>query len=581
MVVILVSSAFGQYDPQYVSAVRGDTLVVKDFAAFGASNTLTLLMTSDSLAPATRVYELVDYGFYPCIGNPTTSASHKTIIRGTTESSLKLSAGLDPAPPIITGNNETGAVSNGGMNVGYDLLIKNVDLEIGNLSGNGGGWAFFNFNGAGKRLEVDNCILEHTWWCWVGSSPADSRVFFNNDYMVNMDGHTCRRNGGITDFNAGGVTHQDTLMVQNCTHVNFQGTAYKFRYGVNVDKVLFNHNDFIDCSGFVFMNNGDQSNMSVTNNIFVNVQLQGYSNTLQGPDGGEVDMDSLPMGLVNLRVDSTFLANGAKFYADRNLAYWDPSLSDIVSTLNGSVVNGATDWVSQMITMNTRTAAIFADDATYPLCYNGTWYNQLPTFANTDVLFSTQLAALKAYSIACVDVTYGSPLASWRQATNPEATNFPYADWPMPINLSYSDGALLTAGLGGFPLGDLNWIPAQYTAWKAQEAGELAQIQYVLDHGTLSVDPIGQRPAEFKLQQNYPNPFNPTTKISYTIGNAGHVTLKVYNIMGQYIATLVDGYKNADSYEVNFNASNLSSGIYLYELRAGNNVITKKMVLMK
>ena len=51
------------------------------------------------------------------------------------------------------------------------------------------------------RLQVDNCIMEHTWWTWVGGPPADSRVFFTNDYIVNLDGHTCRRNGGVIDFN--------------------------------------------------------------------------------------------------------------------------------------------------------------------------------------------------------------------------------------------------------------------------------------------------------------------------------------------------------------------------------------------
>jgi hypothetical protein len=76
------------------------------------------------------------------------------------------------------------------------------------------------------------------------------------------------------------------------------------------------------------------------------------------------------MGLVNVLVDSAFIANGASFYADKNLAYWDPSLSDIISTLNNNAVNGATDWESNMITMNSRTEALFADDAKYPLLTN-------------------------------------------------------------------------------------------------------------------------------------------------------------------------------------------------------------------
>jgi hypothetical protein len=580
MLLLLVSSAFAQ-DMQYVSSKRGDTLVVKDDIEFGVTNTLYNLMQSDGSAPATRVYELKNNGIYSLVNNPSTSSTYKTTIMGQTQTSLKKSQGT--APPIISGSFATGVNTGGGITTNKDLLIKNIDLEIGNSSGNTVGWAFFGFGGAGMRLQVDNCIMEHTWWCWAGSLPADESVFFTNDYFVNLDGHTCRRNGGVTDFNANGVTHEDTLFVENCTHVNNQGTLYKFRLGVHVDKVLFNHNTFINNSGFVFMNNGDQTNMSVTNNIFVNCQLQAYCNALQAADAGEVDIDSLAMGLVNLRVDSTFTANVGThgFYADKNLTYWDPSLSDIVSTLNTNHVNGSTQqWVSQMIPMNTRTTALFANKAQYPLLVNGTWISQLPTFANTADLFTTQLAVVKAYSIAAVDITYGSPLASWRQASNPEGANFVYADWPIPINLAYTDASLLTAGLGGFPLGDLNWFPTQYASWKAQEAAELAHIEHVLTTPT-AVRTTEQLPQKFQLEQNYPNPFNPSTDISYTIAKAGNVTLKVYNMLGQNVATLVNGFQAANTYKVNFNASGLSSGMYLYELSTGSSVITKKMVLMK
>ncbi len=579
MVFLLIVSTAVAQDMQYVSKQSGDTLWVKDDAAFGGTNTLTLLMASDSLAPAGRVYMLDNYGVYSCDNNPVTSSKYRTIIMGPTQTSLKTNKG--DAPPIISGTNSTNTQSYGGMTINKDLLIKNVDLEIGNSAGNNGGWAFFGFNGAGERLQVDNSIMEHTWWCWVGGPPADTRVFFTNDYMVNMDGHTCRRNGGITDFNSGGVTQIDTLFVQNCTHVNFQGTAYKFRYGVNVHKVVFNHNDFIDCAGYIFMNNGDQTNMSITNNIFVNVQLQGYAPPLFKADAGEVDMWGEPMGLVNLRVDSTFNANGKNFYADKNLTYWDPSLSDIVSTLNTNKVDGSTQWVSQMIIMNSRTDSLFADKTNYPLLTNGTWYSQLPTFKNTDVLFTTQLATIKAYAIACVDTAYGTPMPSWRQSSNPEASNFIYADWPIPIDLSYTDSNLLTGGLNGFPVGDLDWFPTQYASWKAQENNELAQIADVLKNGITAVENTTEVPLQFKLLQNYPNPFNPTTVISFTIPKASNVTLKVYDLLGREVATLVNGFKTAREYHVDFNASSLASGVYIYQLQYGDQSITKKMVLLK
>ncbi len=88
-------------------------------------------------------------------------------------------------------------------------------------------------------------------------------------------------------------------------------------------------------------------------------------------------------------------------------------------------------------------------------------------------------------------------------------------------------------------------------------------------------------PSEFRLEQNYPNPFNPSTIISFQVPNSSFVNLKVYDALGNEIATLVNEEKSTGSYEVNFRATNLSSGIYLYHLQAGSFVETKKMLLMK
>jgi hypothetical protein len=85
----------------------------------------------------------------------------------------------------------------------------------------------------------------------------------------------------------------------------------------------------------------------------------------------------------------------------------------------------------------------------------------------------------------------------------------------------------------------------------------------------------------FALAQNYPNPFNPTTTINYSIDKAGLVTLKIYNILGKEAASLVNEFKSAGSYSVPFNASNMTSGVYIYKLQAGSQSITKKLTLMK
>ena len=88
-------------------------------------------------------------------------------------------------------------------------------------------------------------------------------------------------------------------------------------------------------------------------------------------------------------------------------------------------------------------------------------------------------------------------------------------------------------------------------------------------------------PKEYRLKQNYPNPFNPSTKISWQSPVGSWQTLKVYDVLGNEVVTLVNEYKPAGSYEVEFYAAHLSSGIYFYELRAGEFVQTKKLILMK
>ena len=87
--------------------------------------------------------------------------------------------------------------------------------------------------------------------------------------------------------------------------------------------------------------------------------------------------------------------------------------------------------------------------------------------------------------------------------------------------------------------------------------------------------------AGFQLQQNYPNPFNPSTRIQYQVASNSQVSLKVYDVLGNEVATLVDENKPAGNYEVNFDASGLASGMYLYKIQAGSFVETKKMILLR
>jgi plastocyanin len=98
---------------------------------------------------------------------------------------------------------------------------------------------------------------------------------------------------------------------------------------------------------------------------------------------------------------------------------------------------------------------------------------------------------------------------------------------------------------------------------------------------TTGVEQISSIVDVFRLKQNFPNPFNPSTKINFSIPSRELVTLAVYDLVGNQVETLVSEELNAGEYEFNFNAKNLTSGVYFYTLRAGNLKDTKRMLLVK
>ncbi len=127
---------------------------------------------------------------------------------------------------------------------------------------------------------------------------------------------------------------------------------------------------------------------------------------------------------------------------------------------------------------------------------------------------------------------------------------------------------------------------------KAKEIFDYTNSFYLSNFGEFPVsvgeDHISHIPDDLQLYQNYPNPFNPSTTIKFSIPNVIstegrnlNVTLKVYDVLGNEVATLVNEFRNAGSYEVDFDASSLSSGIYFYRLQAGLFVQTKKMIFLK
>jgi len=165
-----------------------------------------------------------------------------------------------------------------------------------------------------------------------------------------------------------------------------------------------------------------------------------------------------------------------------------------------------------------------------------------------------------------------------------------------------NSGTILKTTKGGE-----NWIQQKsnttndlYTVFFLDEnngwaAGAYGTILKTTNGGTTFIEEEKEIPTEFKLSQNYPNPFNPETTISYKVQAASNVSLKVYDVLGREVATLVNEYKQAGNYKITFSVRHLErsreipSGVYFYRLQAGDPslgsghgfVQTKKMVYLK
>lgn len=132
------------------------------------------------------------------------------------------------------------------------------------------------------------------------------------------------------------------------------------------------------------------------------------------------------------------------------------------------------------------------------------------------------------------------------------------------------------------------WLPADgmMLAFKLPQViafgfGYKMEINYAEFNISAVDDSRQEAPVTYKLEQNYPNPFNPSTTIKYSVSEAGNISLKVFDILGNQVAILADGYRSAGSYEAVFDASGLTSGMYFYRLSANGNTLVRKMTLLK
>ncbi|HCD52028.1 MAG TPA: hypothetical protein DEQ34_06255 [Balneolaceae bacterium] len=196
------------------------------------------------------------------------------------------------------------------------------------------------------------------------------------------------------------------------------------------------------------------------------------------------------------------------------------------------------------------------------------------------------------------------PVTGYLWVGSGSLNDVPAAPWT-PQTWYAFDWTTLEDGVTPTPLDSIHWVPgadvsggfdqarprgldfsadgktAYVSAFAAAETDVDVQVFTTEQVFTSVEDETAELPSGFKLDQNYPNPFNPTTNINYTVGKSGFVTLKVYDITGREVATLVNATRSAGDYTVTFNASGLSSGLYIYSLESNGVRLTNKMTLLK
>jgi photosystem II stability/assembly factor-like uncharacterized protein len=230
--------------------------------------------------------------------------------------------------------------------------------------------------------------------------------------------------------------------------------------------------------------------------------------------------------------------------------------------------DGGNTWVKQNIPSFDALSEVFFVNAT-----KGWAVGSLGTILTTEITTPVELISFTA------ETDNNNVVLNWKTATETNNSGFEILRSGQNENnwgqIGFVEGRGTTTNESNYSFTDRDLSTGNYE-YKLKQIDYDGSFQY-----SNVVDITISEPTEFTLSQNYPNPFNPSTAIQYSIPESGNVKLKVFNSIGEEVATLVNNYKEAGSYKVTFNANGLSSGIYYYKLSSNGFNQVKKMILLK
>ncbi len=600
-----------------------DTVAVKGMYTGGAEGELNTAVQAaiDAGTLSNTVFKLNHYDWYVMTGTIEVPAGQTLELVAPPPGNTQ-----QTAPPQILWTASTSVTKNFFIDVFGDLVMKNIWVRFADAAGIQTGTPIV-FDGDVDGLvpqygTFENCIFE-----WMpcpavtasGSICVRSKRFngsFKNCWFRNcVDRHYMYYGRAVSfPYDVPGY-HTDRITFENCT---FSNMGYVLMQESNnySDNVHFNHCTFYNVVMFSF-ENGWWYKFNVNNCLFVNAYMLGYI-PAQGDAGATVVItpaDSIAFEVPFTDQDRHILFTHSAYYMDNWLVDWmrggwekkygntawrpDPRITSVGNPYSIALYK-ARDFTSipyPRAIMDSVTTSFF--DSTVAIEGGGTikafpYINKRDLYdVNVlrdaiDPAFTTPPLNLEPLKYFLAEKWDQNKDSMW--AYMPEA-GFNHV-WPLPENLAYANETLKAAGMGGFPLGDLYhwWNPAvregatdHYSAWLAQADAERSQIANWLENGITAVQdkPAGRNPGDFSLSQNYPNPFNPVTRIAYSVPASGHVSLRVFNALGQEIAVLFDGIRQAGKYAAVFDGSGLAGGVYFYKLQSGDVTITRKLVLMK
>jgi len=388
--------------------------------------------------------------------------------------------------------------------------------------------------------------------------------------------------GAAIEVNSG---NHDNFHINDCVFTNmmhpsswFRGQAFISWGGFATDTVVMTNNTMFNCNSYakasvdytlysrfdhntVYLNCVNpindfvMTNATYRNNIFYgteamaqeNSEIQQYYFENSISPSSIISFDSLNTAPSHIPVAES----DRHITVQNNSIYWPAKLKTFWAT-------ALMDTLTPPVVLNYRTKGMFNNKAFYPyFVFTGNDTTNDPGFSSA---FASQLDSL----IKFVAGTRLDTESTWLWYYNPTGHLFA-PTWPLPFNLAYSNTAMQHGGTDGFALGDLNWFPSQKASWALTGISATGAAE----------------PEQYSLSQNYPNPFNPTTQIAYTIPRSSVVQLKVFNVLGQEVATLVNGTMVAGTHVVTFNPTGLASGVYFYRITAGDFASVKKMLLLK